>query len=160
MKAEKTKQHEWLQKLVGKWTYESECPMGPDKPVAKVKGSETVRSLGDAWVLCEGEGEMPGGGTGLMLMTLGYDPEKARFVGTWVGSMMNNLWVYEGELDASGNVLTLNSEGPDFTTKGKTAKYQDTIEITGPDTRTLTSRSPGPDGQWVQFMKATYRRTP
>ena len=69
MKAEPQKQHQWLQSLVGEWTYESECSMGPDKPRQKFKGSESVRSLGGLWVLCEGQGEMPGGGSATMLMT-------------------------------------------------------------------------------------------
>jgi uncharacterized protein DUF1579 len=45
-------------------------------------------------------------------MTLGYDPEKKQYVGTWVGSMMSYLWVYDGSLDAEEKVLTLNAEGP------------------------------------------------
>ena len=35
-----------------------------------------------------------------MIMTLGYDPQKKRFVGTLIGSMMTHLWVYDGALDA------------------------------------------------------------
>ena len=44
---------------------------------------------------------------GTTLMTLGYDPRKKRFVGTFVGSMMTNLWIYDGELDKDERVLTL-----------------------------------------------------
>src|SRR3712207_8501500 len=58
----------------------------------------------------EGQGDMPGGGVGTTLMTLGYDPQTQRYVGTWGGSMMNYLWVYDGELDVDGRVLTLASE--------------------------------------------------
>ena len=32
MKTEPQKEHEWLQRLVGEWTYESECSMEPGKP--------------------------------------------------------------------------------------------------------------------------------
>jgi len=32
MKLEPQKEHEWLQRLVGEWTYESECSMEPGKP--------------------------------------------------------------------------------------------------------------------------------
>lgn len=34
---------------------------------------------------------MPGMGTIVMQITLGYDPNKKRFIGTWLGSMMNHL---------------------------------------------------------------------
>lgn len=158
MEAKPQKEHEWLQRLVGKWTFESECSMGPDQPPVKTKGNDDVRSLGGLWVLGEGQAEMPGGGTATNLMTLGFDPAKNRFVGTFVASVMTNLWVYEGQLDASGKVLTLNCEGPSFTGDGKLAKYQDVIEIKSNDHRVLTSRYQGEDGQWHEFMTAHYRR--
>ena len=42
--------------------------------------------------------------------------------------------------------------------EGRTAKYQEVITIVDADTRTFTSRAQGPDGKWVEFMTATYRR--
>ena len=87
MKIEPQKEHQWLQKLVGEWTYESECSMEPGKPPERFAGSERVRSLGGLWVLCEGSSEMPGGGMATTLMTLGYDPQKRQYVGSFVASM-------------------------------------------------------------------------
>jgi hypothetical protein len=158
MKSEPQKQHEWLQKLVGEWTYEADCTMGPDQPPEKFKGSESVRSLGGVWVLCEGRGEMPDGGMATTLMTLGYDRQKKRYVGTWIGSMMTHLWVYDGALDAAEKVLTLDTEGPDFAAKGKMAQYKDVIEFKNDDHRLLASHMLGDDGQWHGFMTANYRR--
>jgi hypothetical protein len=40
------KEHQWLQKLVGEWTYEIEAMMEPDQPPVKSTGTETVRCLG------------------------------------------------------------------------------------------------------------------
>ncbi len=150
--AEPQKEHEWLHKLVGEWTYES----GAESE--KYEGSESVRSLGGLWVLVEGRVEMPGWPPATTLMTLGYDPQKKRYVGTWIGSMMTHLWVYDGELDAAGKVLTLNSEGPSFDGSGKMAKYRDVIELESDDHRVLTSHALGEDGKWRQFMTAHYRR--
>jgi hypothetical protein len=158
VKTEPQREHEWLAKLVGQWTFEADCNMGPGQPPAKHGGSETVRSLGGLWVLAEGEGEMPGGGAAATLMTLGYDPQKRRYVGTWIGSMMTHLWVYEGEMDASGKVLTLNTEGPDMSVAGKNTSYRDVIEFRSDDERRLSSHMLGSDGQWHHFMTATYRR--
>jgi Protein of unknown function (DUF1579) len=158
MKSQPQKQHEWLQKLVGEWTYEADCTMGPDQPPEKFKGSESVRSLGGVWVLCEGRGEMPDGGMATTLMTLGYDPQKKRYVGTWIGSMMTHLWVYDGALDAAEKVLTLDTEGPDFAAKGKMAQYKDVIEFKNDDHRLLASHMLGDDGQWHGFMTANYLR--
>lgn len=159
MFASPQKEHAWLQKLIGNWTSESECIGEPGQPSTKSRGTETVKTLGELWIVGEGQGEMPGGGTAKTMITLGFDPKRNRFVGTWVGSMMTFLWHYEGELDASGRVLTLNSEGPSFTDPAKQAKYQDIIEIKSDDYRTLSSRFLGEDGKWTHFMTAHYRRT-
>jgi len=159
MPAPPQQEHAWLQKLVGSWTFESECAGAPGQPNEKFRGTENVKPLGDLWIVGEGQGEMPGGGLGKMMITLGFDPKRKRFVGTWVGSMMHHLWIYDGELDPSGRVLTLNSVGPSFTDPEKQANYQDIIEIKADDHRTLTARVQGDDGQWTQFMTAHYRRT-
>jgi uncharacterized protein DUF1579 len=158
MKTEAQKEHQWLDKLVGEWTSEAEMNMGPDKPAEKCLGTETVRSLGGLWTVAEGQGEMPGGGTATMIMTLGYDPQRKRYVGTWIGSMMTHLWIYDGALDAAEKVLTLETEGPNFSAGGKMAKYRDVIEFKSDDHRLLTSHTLGDDGEWHQFMTANYRR--
>ncbi len=152
-------QHEWLQKLVGEWTFESEADMGQDQPKIKSTGAETVRALGDLWIICEGQGEMPdNAGTMSMRMTLGYDPARERFVGNWVCSVMTSMFVYEGQLEEGGKILPLNTEGPSFFEEGKLATYQDVIEIVDENTRLLRSRTPGQDGEWVEFMVARYTR--
>jgi hypothetical protein len=158
MNANPQKEHEWLQKLVGEWTSEAECVMGPDKPPETFKGTDSVHTLCGLWVLCEGRGEMPGGGAATTLMTLGYDPAKGKYVGTFVGSMMTHLWIYEGTLDATGKVLTLDTEGPGMAGDGKMVKYKDVIEFKSDDHRTLTSHMLGDDGKWSTFMTAHYRR--
>ena len=56
-------------------------------------------------------------------------------------------------------MLKLSAEGPDFSTEGKTAMYQDVIELKNKDHRVLTARAQGADGQWREFMTANYRRT-
>lgn len=158
MKAEPQKEHLWLEKLIGEWSFEGECSMGPDQPQLKSTGSETVRSLGGLWTLGEGKGEMPGGGPVTSIMTLGYDPQKKRFVGTFIASVMTHMWVYDGALDASGKILTLDTEGPNFMAGGKMGKFQDIIEFKNDDHRLLRSRMLGEDGSWHSFMSAQYRR--
>jgi hypothetical protein len=159
MNAEPQKEHRWLQKLVGEWTYESEAVMEPGKPPEKCGGTETVRSVGGLWIVAEGRGQMPGGEPATMVMTLGYDPEKKRFCGTWIGSMMTHLWVYDGALDAGGTVLALEADGPSMAADGKLARYCDAIELKSDDLRILKSSVRGDDGSWKPFMTATYRRT-
>lgn len=158
MPAEPQAEHAWLQKLVGEWTSEGEGVMEPDKPPVKYKGTESVRSLGGLWIVAEGHGEMPGCGPATTIMTLGYNPQRKRFVGTFIGSMMTHMWLFDGGLDASGKVLTLDTEGPSMTAEGQMAKYRDVIEIKSDDHRVLISHVLGDDGQWHQFMTAHYHR--
>ena len=158
MHAEPQAEHQWLQRLVGEWTSEMECVMGPDQPPWKSKGTETVRSLGGLWTIGEGSGETPDGRPATMIVTLGYDPQRKKFVGTFVGSMMTNMWLYEGTLEAARNVLTLDTEVPDFSGGPGLAKYQDIVEIVDDDHRILSSQLMGPDGQWKKFMTAHYYR--
>jgi hypothetical protein len=155
---EPQEEHRWLLKLAGEWTMEAESSMAPGEPPVKSTGIERVRALGDLWIVGESEGEMPGHGPSQAILTLGYDPAKQRFVGTWVGSMMTHLWVYEGRLDAGKKVLTLDCEGPGMAGDGSLMRYQDVIELKSDDHRTLTSHMQGEDGTWQPFMTAHYRR--
>ena len=156
--AEPHENHRWLQQLVGEWTCEGEAQMGPDKPPEKFIGTESVRAVGEFWILGEGRGPLPDGSASTMLLTLGYDQRRERFVGTWVGSMMPFLWVYDGALDQARKVLTLDCEGPDMTGAGGTAKYRDIIELVSGDHRVLRSNMQGADGQWQQLLETHYKR--
>lgn len=158
MKIEPQKEHDWLLNLVGAWTYEGECLTGPGQPPMKSIGSEVIRALGSLWVVGDGKGQMPDGSPATMMITLGFDPRTSRFVGTWVGSMMTHMWVYDGALDAAGKVLTLDSFGPSFSGEGKMSKYQDIITLESRDHRVLTSRVMDEQGNWNEFMTAHYRR--
>lgn len=157
MQAEAQKEHAWLTRLAGEWSFEGEASQGPGKPPERATGTETVRTLGDLWAVFGGNGEMPGGGRATTQLTLGFDPKRRRFVGTWVGSMMTHQWVYEGTLDPSGKALTLDCEGPAMEGEG-TAKYQDVIEILDDDHRILRGRVQAADGQWNELMVTRYER--
>lgn len=161
MKAEITPEHAWLAQLVGEWRFEMLDGDGKPEAEGKLDGTETVRMLGEVWLRADGRGRMPDGAPTETQMLLGYDPARRTFVGTWVGSMMNHLWVYRsGTLDADRRILTLEAEGPAFDgPPGAMANYRDQIEIVGPDERLLHGNVQGPDGQWTRFMTARYRRT-
>lgn len=150
-------QHAFLERFLGEWTYGAEVSPAPGEPAVHVGGTETARMLGDLWVVVEGDGDMPDGSRGITLMTLGYDPQGERYVGTWVGSMMNYLWTYDGELEAGGTKLTLATRGPGM--DGKTIiPYRDVHEFQDDDHRTLTSFMQGEDGSWTQIMSVPYLR--
>ncbi len=159
MKAEPQKEHQWLQKLVGEWTYEGEMTMEPGKPPTKFEGTESVRSLGGLWILAEGQGEMPDGNPVTTVLTLGYDPQRERFVGAFVASMETHLWLYDGALDAAEKMLTLNTEGPNMAAEGKMTRFKDSMEFRSDDHRVLVSDILGDDEKWHRVMTIYYRRT-
>jgi len=150
-----TPQHKWLHQLVGQWTMQSDDPQHP------MGGIEEVRHLGELWIIGEGQTAMPDGTPGALRVTIGYDPEKGKFVGHWVGSMMANQFVYEGDLDAAGKILTLNTEGPTWE-EGQSglARYRDIYEIVSDTERLLRSEMQKADGSWTEFMRVTYKRVP
>lgn len=151
-----TEEHKWLQQLLGEWTFEACVTADPNGE--KGEGREVGRPIGDVWVQLEGRVPMADGTEMTSVMTLGYDPQKGKFVGSWIGSMMTHHWVYEGSLDPTGKILTLDCEGPSFTKEGEIAPYRDIIEIKGPDERVLTGNTLNEKGEWTQFMETTYRR--
>ncbi|MBW4465304.1 MAG: DUF1579 domain-containing protein [Pegethrix bostrychoides GSE-TBD4-15B] len=151
------KEHQWLNQLIGEWVSETEYSMEPNQPPSKLSGTEMVRSIGGLWIVAEGQCEMPENDTGQTIMTLGYDPQNQRYVGTFIGSMMTHLWLYSGSLDAAAQVLTLEAEGPNLN-QNAMAKYKDRIEFVSADHRIMTSQILGDDGNWLQFMTSHYRR--
>jgi hypothetical protein len=151
-------EHRWLQKLAGEWEHRSEVPAEPGDPSEVYTGTETVRSLGGRWFLLEETTEQPDGETHTALMTLGFDPDKGHFVGTWVSSGMTQMWVYDrGDLDTDERALTLHSWGPNRDGTGET-QFRDVIEFESDDRRALTGYMLEEDGRWTQLMRTEYRR--
>jgi hypothetical protein len=148
-------EHQWLEQLIGHWKFNHDCQM-PDGSKSTTEGSMTCRSLGGMWLICESRGESSDG-PWTSIMTLGFDLGLNQFVGTFIGSMMANIWPYHGVLDGSGKRLPLLSHGPKFDGNG-TGQYRDTIEIVDTDNWLLTSDFQADDGQWHQFLVARHTR--
>ena len=149
-----TEQHEWLQQLVGEWTFT--CTTSMDASF-RLEGTESVRAVGGLWIVSEGRAQM-GGQPIQSVMNLGYDPAKRTFVGTWFDSSQTHLWSYQGALDAGRTKLTLDTEGPSFDDPSKTSRYRDSIELRDPDHKLLTSAVQNPDGSWTTFMQSEFVR--
>lgn len=155
--AQAGKPHAWLQQLVGEWSVTSEATMGPDVEAIQMEFTETVRSVGDLWILAEGRADFMGTPVHTVL-TLGYDPAQEAFVGTWIDSMQTHMYVYKGALDESGKVLTLETTGPSMDDPSQTVAYRDVLQIVDEDHKVLTSSVQEADGAWNKFMRADYRR--
>ncbi len=150
-------EHAWLDKFVGSWTTDAKGTMGPDQPPMECKGALTSRKLGEFWILNELKGDMAGAPmTGIQ--TIGYDDNKKKYVGTWVDTMSDFMWKYEGTVDKTGKILTLEADGPNFVEPNKQTKFQDIYEFKTNDEMIMTSKMLGSDGKWVTFMSGVAKR--
>lgn len=150
------KEHEWLKQVTGEWEYDAKITMEPGKPAMNTSGTEVSQSVGGFWTVSENNGEMMGSPF-KGIMTLGYSPEKSKYIGTWVDSMQNKMWEYEGTVDESGKKLTLHAEGPCPMQGGKMVKFQESLEIKSPDHKVFSSKV-DMDGKWVDVMHIDYKR--
>ncbi|WP_040766222.1 DUF1579 domain-containing protein [Novipirellula maiorica] len=149
-------EHQWLDQLIGNWSLQHECKM-PDGSTSTATGKIECRSLGGMWLIAESSGESNEGDAWSSIMTLGFDLAQQRYVGTFVGSMMSNIWQYHGILEKDGNRLPLDTEGPKFDGSGM-CPYRDTIEIVDTDCWLMNSAMQTEDGKWVTFMHGTHKR--
>lgn len=150
------KEHAWLQQLTGDWETEIEMCGAPDQPAMKTKGTDQVRMIGGFWLVSEGRNDaFPY----VCRLTLGYDPLKQKYVGTWIDSMSSYLWHYEGVVDAIGRRLTLETEGPfPPMPNAPMTKFREVTEIKSKDHRVFTSARLAEDGQWVTCVRINFRR--
>ena len=152
------KEHRWLQRLVGEWTFEGEAPMAPGQPPVRFSGREAVRAVGELWVVAEDTGALGVGHEDVSQLTLGYDIEQRCFVAAWIGSMMTHLWTYQGELNPDQTALTLSAEGPSMQGDGSLSQYRDVHEFRTKDHRVVTSYVRDAGGTWQQFIEMNYHR--
>jgi hypothetical protein len=151
------KEHDWLKQLAGEWEYETEAALEPGKPPVKVRGTESVRTVGGLWIISEHKAtllDQPFTG----ILTLGFDVEKKLYVGTWHDSMHSHLLHYEGTLDAAAKSLTILTEGPNPMAPAKRSKFKEVIEVKDKDQKVLTTSMQGEDGKWTEVMTIKYQR--
>lgn len=148
---------QWLKQLVGEWDVKSKMYMEPGAAPMEAAGVDTVRAVGEYFVIAEVNSTMMGMPfTGVM--TLGYIEAEGKYAGTWIDSMTSHLWVYEGAVNEAGDALVLRTEGPSMEAPGATAKYKETIAIKDKDHRTFSSVVQLSSGEWMTILTAEYSR--
>jgi hypothetical protein len=151
-------EHDWLAQLVGNWETEVECRIDPGNRPMKAQGTESVRSIGGLWIVAEGESAIMDKPM-RSILTLGYDFEQKKYIGTWISSCMTHLWQYEGSVDLATETLTLETEGPCPHSPGTVAKFKEVMEVKSGQHRVLTSSMQGQDGKWAAIATINYWRT-
>ncbi|MEO6002531.1 MAG: DUF1579 domain-containing protein [Opitutus sp.] len=152
---EPTEQHAWLQRFVGEWDAVIEMILDADEPPMTTRGREVAKMVGGFWLVSDAQNfDLPY----TCRLTLGYDQIRAEYIGTWVDSMTDYLWHYRGHVDATGQVLTLETEGPFPPTPGETAKFREVTVFKSPDHRQFTSARLQADGSWIRHLKIDFHR--
>jgi hypothetical protein len=153
-------EHKVLKKDVGTWNVVMKIyPQGPDGPAIESKGEETNRLIGDGmWLISNFKGDL-GGMTFEGQGTIGYDPGKKKYTGTWIDNMKPTMDTMEGDYDAKTQTLTMYSESIDPAT-GKPMKMKNVGKSIDNNTRTFTmySLTPGTKDEYVKMMEIHYTR--
>jgi len=155
--AKPSKEHKLLEQFAGDWKMTAEAEPAPGQPPIKCEGSETAKMLGGFWLISEGQGDMMGTPVNSRL-TIGYDPAKKKYIGTFCCTMDSTLWTYEGKMDETGKKLTLETEGPMPMDPSKKCKFREVLELQDPDHKTFTSYIQGEDGKEVKMVEMKYER--
>ena len=143
-------EHARLAELAGEW--DAVMDMGGQK--AKCKATYSVACNG-MWVTSDFEGDLGGipfKGHGID----GYDATKKKYTGIWVDSMSTSPLIMEGNLDATGKILTMSgtSAGPD----GQPQKFRTTTEMSGKDKMTFKMYMGKTAGQEEHAFTVEYTR--
>ena len=146
-----------LKQDVGTWDCEMKMWMsGPDSDPMVVKGTEKLEMFGGIWQMSEFKADM-GGVTFEGRGTVGYDPVKKKYIGTWIDSMNPYMSYMEGTYDESEKSMTMmmKGTGPD----GKPMVGKNVSENKDEKTRVFTmfNKTPGGD-EWVKSMQITYKK--
>lgn len=151
-----TEAHAWLKKFEGEWEAVGR-PASPTPGMSEFRGGGVGTMFGDFWVEIRQHADM-GGVKFKAIQTIGYDPEKKKYFGTWIDTNSSHMWFYEGDLDASGKKLSLVAEGPSFIDPTQTAKYRDSYEFVSDDHYIARAEIQDPAGQWILMMTSEVTR--
>ncbi len=129
---------------------------GPNSEPAVSKGTEVNTLLpGGLWLVSKFEGEFGGvkfEGHG----QFGYDPNKKKYIGTWIDSMVPTMSLLEGEYDAKTKTMTYVGEGtgPD----GKTKYLQRMVTTTKADGSRVFTLYMKVDKDEMKLLEITYTK--
>ena len=152
-----TEHHRLLKGDVGTWDAKMNVWFTPDAEPMTSQGTETNELLGNGmWLVSHFDGDIAG--TPFVgLGTMGYDPLKRKYVGTWIDNVTPHLSVMEGDYDAKDKTLTMISErpGPDGR---ETRTVKSILKYVDADTRSFEIQVQGDDGKFWKMLETQYTR--
>ena len=149
--------HKALEPLVGTWTTEVKCWMGPDAPPTVTKGtSKSSWVMNGRFVQEEFNGEFMGKRFKGMSLT-GYDNTKGKYNNVWVDDMHTSMFTSEGSAEGEPNVITLNGKMDCPITGDKDVPMKQVLRIVSRDKHIFEMHDPR-QGANSKTMEITYTR--
>jgi hypothetical protein len=147
-------QHKLLAKEVGEWEGVMKMYVSPDGPPIEMSVTESNKMLdGGLWVISEFEaGPFIGRGH------FGYDPDKKKFVGSWLDNQTMSLGILEGSYDEKTGEITYLSNAKSPAT-GKNVPTKQVGKVIDENHRTFVAYIQNADGKsWDKWMEISYKR--
>ncbi|MBL8889024.1 MAG: DUF1579 domain-containing protein [Planctomycetaceae bacterium] len=151
---EPTAQHKILAKEVGQWEGVMKAYMDPNGPPMEMSVVETNVLLdGGLWLLSEFDaGPFKGRGQ------FGFDPDKKKFIGTWLDNQTTALSLMEGTYDEKTGELTYLSTVKNPATGADTPTKQ-ISKFVNDNQREFVAYMQNADGKtWDKWMEISYKR--
>jgi hypothetical protein len=153
-----TPQHALLKQMAGKWDATFKLGDFPGAPPVTSTGSETCTlAMNGLWLLSDYQDPNYEGGAFQGHGVMGYDPDKKKYVSTWVDSTDMHISVTEGDYDEATKTLTMLSDGRDRMT-GKPTKERAITRFKDADTMSCSFRSTSEGSKEMEIFSIEYKR--
>ncbi len=149
-------EHQLLERFAGEWRFEKTSAPGDGSPSQKVgSGEMKAELLGEFFVICRWSGDLYETEFDAF-QTLGFDVDTGEYAGSWVDSLMNYRWHFNGSLEAEGNELVIEASGPG--PDGEAARFRERYRFNSADSVTVVGEMLQ-DETWVPFMTTELTRS-
>ena len=149
-------EHAEIRRKVGEWNVRCTYFMGGVGDPIEVDGRERGEMLGELWCNSRFEADMLGSPLSGNA-SLGFDPVKKRFVGTWKDSATPFLYTFEGGFDAAASLLDMAGTNFDPVRRCP-ATYRSKVEFLSDDEHILNLSIDVPEGEPIKVLRYHYRR--
>ncbi len=151
--SEPSKEHEFLEKLVGTWNAKTLFWMAPDAPLIENTGVSTNEMiLGGRFLRSSFVGEMFGPFEGIGVD--GFDRLKQKYVSTWMDNKGTTIMNFEGEVRGNVRTMICELESAD----GDTSRMKLVTTIVGENEHKAEAYEPQAGGGFRKTMEIVYTR--
>ena len=149
-------EHKVLEQLTGTWDCKVKLWLDPSKDPMVSDGKVTRKLIMNGLFLEEHVDGKFGGEDFKGLGLLGYDPNKKKYVGSWVDSMGPGMMIMEGTYEEKTKTMTTFSDEVD--PKGKKSKFRSVLKMESADHHIHEMFSTPEGGKETKMMEIHYMK--